>query len=565
MPSKRSRRGCGCRHRNWAKMARSSGRLGWRGLGANWARGQKEPTMYRHADQLPAGTLLRGFDLCIVGAGAAGIAMAQRLANTSLQALLLVSGAPGDKRSPDAARQSLYAGTTGEFLHKVDPVFMQRSRLNMYGGTTNHFGFWARPLDAADLQARPGYREVGWAISADELAPYYAAAHEFGRFGPVNYDDMAFWQRVLYARCFDALPGDTLQGAIMRAQYEENLHDFQLQFRDLLRDAPNICVLFNAHLLYIDSDVAGSHVRGLQCATLVDGKAGAHFEVRARKYVLACGGIENARLLQLSGGLGNNARDMLGRGFMLHPLLTNAARVTFEQPIASDIRNFFREQQIRLKAPSDPAGEYRHMATPLVNPELVFDYLVFNAWGMLAPRPQTLADEGIGNFRIILYFNDAGDEAIVNLNWEQLPDEASRIILNPQVRDPIFGQPVAHVDWRLNEADKHSAVRALELSLDYLRARGGSKAQMITDVSGGAEAWTFPPAAGALETGDHHMGALRMSASPENGIVDVNSRLHSVDNLYIAGSAIFPAGGYANPTLTIVALSLRLADHLRGL
>ena len=129
---------------------------------------------------------------------------------------------------------------------------------------------------------------------------------------------------------------------------------------------------------------------------------------------------------------------------------------------------------------------------------------------------------------------------------------------------PSFGQPVAHVDWRLNDIDKASAVRALEITLDYLGRRGARKQEMITDVSGGADSWTFPPHEGALETGDHHMGALRMSASPEDGIVDVNSRLHGVDNLYIAGSAVFPTGGYANPTLTIVALALRLADHLEA-
>ena len=101
------------------------------------------------------------------------------------------------------------------------------------------------------------------------------------------------------------------------------------------------------------------------------------------------------------------------------------------------------------------------------------------------------------------------------------------------------------------------------MTLAYLRARGVIREEMITDVSGGAERWTFPPHEGALETGDHHMGALRMSASPADGIVDIHSRLHSVDNLYIAGSAVFPSGGYANPTLTIVALALRLADHLK--
>ena len=276
---------------------------------------------------------------------------------------------------------------------------------------------------------------------------------------------------------------------------------------------------------------------------------------------------------------------MLGRGFMVHPLLTNAARVTFDQPVATDIRNFFREQQIRLKPPPNTlgilppvrrgdrggtsrgvgAGEYRHMVEPLVNPELVFEYLMFNAWGVLAPKHQTLLDERMANFRIILYFRDEGRSAIVNLNWEQTPDEGSRIRLNREQADPIFGQPVAHVDWRLNDTDKRSAVRALEITLEYLRDHGARRHEMITDVSGGADSWTLPPHEGALETGDHHMGALRMSASPADGIVDLNSRLHSVDNLYVAGSAVFPTSGYANPTLTIVALALRLADHLKAL
>ena len=522
--------------------------------------------MYLHADQLPANTILSDFDVCIVGAGAAGIAMAQRFTGSSLKVLLLVSGHPGDRGFPDAHRQSLYGGTVGEFLRKVDPDFLQRSRLNMYGGTTNHFGFWARPLDRADTMPRPGYRDAAWPIDLEELTPYYIDAHRFGQFGPFAYDDLDFWQDVLYARCFEALPGDKLTAAIMHAQYEEHLHDFQVQFRDQLKSASNISALFNAHLLRIATDEARNHVAELHCSTIdrESGAAGAPFKVRAGRYVLACGGIENARLLQLSGDLGNNDRDQLGRGFMVHPLLTNAARVYFDRPIPSEVRNFFREQQIRLKPPVDEGGDYQHMVAPLVNPELIFEYLMFNAWGVLTPKHETLIDEAIGNFRIILYFGGDQVSATVNLNWEQTPDEASRITLNPDRLDPIFGQPVAHVDWRLNETDKRSAVRALEITLEYLRRRGASRQEMITDVSGGAQDWTFPPEEGALETGDHHMGALRMSSAPAHGLVDVNSRLHRVDNLYIAGSAVFPSGGYANPTLTIVALALRLADHLKS-
>ena len=238
--------------------------------------------MYLHADQLPAGTALSGFDICIVGAGAAGIALAQRLADTPLKVLLLVSGAPGDRSVPDAARQALYAGTIGDFLQKVDPDFLQRSRLNMFGGTTNHFGFWARPLDHADFMPRPGYRDAGWPFDARELRPWYSDAHDFGQFGPFNYDDMAFWQRVLYARCFDAQPGDTLEGAIMHAQYDANLHDFQVQFRDQLKRAPNISVLFNAHLLTIASAEDRGQVTALHCSSIVDGARGNPIQRTAR-------------------------------------------------------------------------------------------------------------------------------------------------------------------------------------------------------------------------------------------------------------------------------------------
>ena len=262
--------------------------------------------MYLHADQLPENTVLQGFDLCIVGAGAAGIAMAHRLANSSLKLLLLVSGTPGDKTLPDAERQSLYRGTVGDFLQKVDPVFLHRSRLNMYGGTTNHFGFWARPLDATDFLPRPGFRDVAWPFTADELDQYYVDAHHFGQFGPLNYDDMPFWEDVLYGRCFDPLPGDTMTGAIMHAQYEENLHDFQIQFREELKNAENITVLFNAHLLNIATDDEQRHVSELNCSTIAEGRRGQGFKVRATAYTLACGGIENVRLLQLSGDLGNN-------------------------------------------------------------------------------------------------------------------------------------------------------------------------------------------------------------------------------------------------------------------
>lgn len=520
--------------------------------------------MYLLAHELPDNTLLQGFDICIVGAGAAGIAMAKRLVGTSAKVLLLTNGQPGDRGLPTDTQQSLYRGTIGAFLEKVDPIFLERSRLNMYGGTTNHFGFWARPLDEADMIPRPGYRDAHWTIDLDELAPYYQDAHHFGHFGPYNYDDIDWWEQVMFARNFPNAGDDTLTGAIMHAQYVEELHDFQVQFGKELMNAENITVLFNAQLLEIQTTENKAHVTELHCATLEDGKRGRDIRVQANQYAMAVGGIEVVRLLKISGDLGNNQQDQLGRGFMVHPLVTNTAHVKFAEPVPVEIRNFYRDQQIRLLPPENEGGAYQHMYVPVVNPEMVFDYDMFNAWGVLVPTHQTLLDEKIGNFRLILRFDPSGKNAEVNINWEQVPNEDSRITINEDQRDPIFGQPVTHLDWRMLDVDKKTCVRAMELCEAYLRKHGATDFELIPDLRGGAEDWSFAPHEGALETGDHHMGALRMSDDPNSGIVNSNSRLHSVDNLYIAGCGIFPASGFANPTLTIVALSLRLADHMKS-
>jgi len=519
--------------------------------------------MYLSSEQIPSGTVLEDFDLCIVGAGAAGLPLARRLAGTSRRVLLLAAGLPDEKGLPPSFRQKLYGGTVGDFLGKVDPLFLRRSRLHMFGGTTNHFGFWSRPLDEADFLPRPGYRTASWPFPLGDLTPYYQEAMDYGRYGPFNFDDLPFWEKALFGRNFPERPEDELEGAIFHAQYEERYHDFQLRTAEALKAARNVTVLFNANLLSIQSTADRGHVTSLECASIVDGRAGHRFGVKAARYVLAMGGIETVRVLKLSGDLGNNRNDHLGRGFMVHPLITTVAEAEFGRPVNPEVRNFFRDQQVRLQNPGKPGDPFLHDTAPLVDPRLLFKHCVFNAWGVLVPTAKTLATEKIGSFRIILRFNPEGDKAELNINWEQVTNEESRITLDPKEVDPVFGQSVAHLDWRLREEDKRTPVRALALCESYLSRHGATGFRLTTDLSGDAGQWTFGRVENALATGDHHMGALRMSASPEEGIVNLDSRLHKVDNLYTAGCAQFPTSGYANPTLTIVALALRLADHLK--
>ena len=524
--------------------------------------------MYADSGQLESVEILRGFDLCIVGAGAAGLALAHRLIGSPLKVLVLAIGSPTDRGLPAGSPQKIYGGTLGPFLRNVDPLFLRRSRLNMYGGTTNHFGFWARPLDEPDFLPRPGYRSASWPIPRASLDPYYAEANAYGRYGPFNYDDLSFWENVLGGTGLPQTGEDRLTKAVFHAQYADAVRQFQIQLGGALQAASNVTVMFNAHLLSIEATAdgtgGGKHVARLACTSLRDGKLDRRFWVEAERYVLALGGIENVRLLKLSDDLGNNRRDQLGRGFMVHPLLTTAAEASFSSPLPLETRSFFRDQQVRLRPDvGEPIG-FVHDSAPLVSPSLMAKYTVFNAWGVLVPTPATLAKERIGNFRVILRFNSRGDRVEVNLNWEQVPNEESFVGLDHTSVDPVFGQPVAHVDWRLREEDKRTALRALDLVRDLLERNGATGFKVLTDLSGGPEYWSFGKEDTALATGDHHMGALRMSASSDDGIVDPNCRFHGVDNLYAAGSAVFPTSGYANPTLTIVALALRLADHLAG-
>ncbi|NOT63776.1 MAG: GMC family oxidoreductase [Acidobacteria bacterium] len=533
--------------------------------------------MYSDARQLPDGITLTGYDICIAGAGAAGIALATRLIGSSKKVLLISSGDSNDggqSPAPDPTLESIYQGVLGPFMHNVDPIFLTRSRLNMYGGTTNHFWFWASPLSEADLQPRPGYRDAYWPLDLAELNRYYPDANAFGGFGPFNYQDIDFWAQALYGQPFAALPDDQLQNVIFHAQPNNNIHQFQVQFGADLQAAENVTVLFNANVLRIKATEAKNHVTGLSCATVSQGRPDKRFRVETRDYVVALGGIESVRLLLLSGDLADNAQGHLGRGFMLHPLITQAAQATFPAAVPMEIQNFFRLQMVSIAAPQNVNEGHTLITDPLYHPgQLPPDSFYLQAWGVLTPTPVAMAREQIGNFRALLSFDPpgsqaaGGSQAILNFNWEQARNENSRITLDDEQLDPVFGQPVVHLDWNLMETEKRTIIKGLALCEQYLKARGASDFKILTDLSGGPERWVFSPTnpvtnQAALQAGDHHMGALRMSAQPEDGIVDPNLKAHQLDNLYLLSTGVWPTTGCVNPTLTLVALALRLANHL---
>jgi choline dehydrogenase-like flavoprotein len=143
----------------------------------------------------------------------------------------------------------------------------------------------------------------------------------------------------------------------------------------------------------------------------------------------------------------------------------------------------------------------------------------------------------------------------VQNHMEQIPKPESRLDLSE--RKDRFGVNQLRVDWRIDPLEKEPLRRLHQLVQD----------QLARHCSGRLESQLDPLADDWPVSGDsaHHLGTTRMHADPGRGVTDPNGRVHSVRNLFISGNSIFPTSGHANPTFTLVALAIRLADHLKSL
>ncbi len=508
-------------------------------------------------EQLAAGETLDA-DLCIVGAGAAGISMARELDGSSLRVLLMESGG----LELDSATQDLYRG---ESVGR--PYFpLEASRLRYFGGTTNHWGGWSAPLDASDFERRDWVAHSGWPIDRETLDPWYRRAQEVCELGAFRYAAGA-WQAA-GQRLLD-LPA---------AQAEHKIWHFSptrfgTVYRETLRRSSNVRVVLGASATAIRTHRDGRHVTSIGFA----GRDGHRAEVRARRFVLACGGIETPRLMLLSTGSDprgvGNRHDLVGRYFAEH-LFIHVGTVVFEKgidelPAYHDVYPWHGKE---LLAGIGPSAAYQRERR-ILNSSITIEPVRELSEGYIALRsvlrdvrggewPDDLTDD----LTVVMRDLDglarttqkklAGrwDSATLRARSEQCPNPDSRVRLGDE-RDAL-GLRRSLLDWRLTELDKRTAREAARLAADMLLRHEIGRARIVEWLL--AEDLEWGPMTGCF----HHMGTTRMSESPSEGVVDRDCRVHGIDNLYVAGSSVFPTAGFMNPTLTIVALALRLADHL---
>lgn len=508
-------------------------------------------------------------DVCIVGAGAAGIALARELMGSGLRVVLIESGDFKYRHRP----QFLYLGrNTGK--KSFSTVF---SRFRVFGGSTTRWGGQCRPLDPIDFERRESVPYSGWPFDFAHIEPFYRRAHVVCNLGPYDYNPATG----------GATQGmdESLTTRVYRFSYPAN---FSEAYRHELERAPDIQVHLNANLVEIVLQEDTNQVQHLVLATLDGRKISLH----AQAYVLACGGIENVRLLLASNRVANtgigNAHDLVGRFFTDHPYFfpgyfkPKSPDFKLDDFVIQDYAKVGREQRSHLALALDEEtrrrenlngaalyfvrrDKYKTQPEYMSRGGLALNHLIDVLRHRESPGSELLTDfadllGGVGDAAKTLgrQLGSLAHRQLVpgiRVALEMTPCRNSRVVLNNQ--KDRFGMPRIDVDWQLNAGDVRGYYRLMEvLRREFSRLELG---EYVTHDQVDKSGWPL-----AMTGGKHHMGTTRMHADPRQGVVDPDCRVHGVGNLYVAGSSVFPTGGYANPTLTIVALAIRLADHLKS-
>jgi choline dehydrogenase-like flavoprotein len=532
-------------------------------------------------------------DVCIVGAGPAGIAIARAFAGTRHRICLLESGGLRCESDAQALLEGASIGLPG--LHPA------HSRLRVYGGSCRLWGGGCIPLAPAEFGRREWVPHSGWPIGYRDLAPYYERARAECGLQSAPLEGGSFALRHRHA----PLLKDSAE--LVNTTVALSPVEFGRDSLPELARAPNVRVLLHANLLQLCAPSEAGHIREAHIGA-VGGRRGT---VRARFYVLAAGGIENARLLltnESTLGRAGNRHGLVGRFFQDHPRIrlgtmarghmdrlmraygrtTRVSTSLLELGLSEDAA---RSQQILAcrarpfavwASPSPGMQALRELRAYLGRARddvmdegtaLESDLVAVLDRDLPAPlpppdkrkvRPLRTAlragrhggDVAAGVLRMLAGRSHLRSERVEIVGYfEQAPNPDSRIELDE--RQDALGQHRVRVDWRMTELDRRTHRVAGKLFGKRLAHACGSSFQ--------PDAWLEDPEGVAVAHGTaHHLGTTRMAANPREGVVDPHCRMHGIDNLYVTGSSVFPTGGWAFPTFTIIALSLRLADHLRS-
>jgi choline dehydrogenase-like flavoprotein len=550
--------------------------------------------MISDARSIVRGTTIRA-EVCIIGAGAAGITLALELLGSGMRVVLLEAG--GTAEEPPT--QALYEGEVADAsLHSPPDKYRQRR----FGGSTTIWGGRCVPFDPLDFEDRAWIPHSGWPIRFEDVAAHYPKANAICEAGDFIYHASHAVPGGMRPVVRDFAPADFTTERIERFSCPT---DFGRRYRDRLAAAPSVRVLLHANCTrLIASADAGSIERAV--VQTLDGN---RFEIAATRFVLATGALEVTRLLLASRdvhaqGIGNG-RGLVGRYYMCH-IAGTMGTLRINGPASHVWQGYDRaedgvycrrrislaERAQRREAVGNVVFRLHHPRIPDPRHHTGALSAIFLARRLISYEygKRLVTSQPIGSREWLRHVANVGMGApatsrflwhwmrdrvfaerkfptvivrprenlfSIDFNAEQVPNPNSRVQLSEQT--DALGMPRLFIDWRYTDTDVRTVATTFGLlQQEFSRSALGE----LTLDPDEADVETVIRRDGAY--GGHHIGTARMSSDPATGVVDPNSRVFGMHNLYVAGSAVFPTSSQANPTLTIVALAIRLARHIEA-
>ncbi len=509
-------------------------------------------------------------DICIVGGGAAGIVLANELKDYPGK-VILVEG--GDVNYSGESQELYKAESKND--HFPDPMY---SRLRFMGGSTNHWENNTAPFDPIDFDYRDWVKNSGWPISFDDLKAHYVRAQYYCGVNQDGYE-LDYWTKKLGFKDIwqgsDVCQSKIAKYAVMPSRFYAN-HGASLNVQE------NLTIYSNSNLVGISYSESSKQVDKINCVN----HEGIELNIEAKSFVIGLGGIENARVLldfneHYNDKIGNQG-GAVGCYFMEHPtvralhLSSNEQQrfKLYEQHQAQDkyvmgysgltdkilekhattnIRvPFIKASQFELSDGISSSHILKNIFTKGDWPEGTGSHL-FNVISDIDMVIEGIARKSFDE-RVFDHADDFGGFSTVVM-IEQTPDKSNRIMLG-DTKDRL-GKKRVKIALTETDTDKTMAWKSLNILAQEFGAQNLGRARILTNRA--SRVW-----GSQLGYSQHHMGTTRMSESPENGVVDADCRVFGTNNLYMAGSSVFPTGGHVPPTLTICAMSVRLAKYLES-
>jgi choline dehydrogenase-like flavoprotein len=530
-------------------------------------------------------------DVCIIGAGPAGTTLAREFINTGLKVNLLESGG----ETPDFEVYKLSEGTISG--HMNEPL--EQMYLRQIGGTANNFilqtavnqwGYRYTPLEEIDFEQRDAVPYSGWPLCKSELDPYYARVQSLCDIGPYDYS-AAYWTHG-DMQPLPLNPNKVHNSVFMFGPTAK----FRQEFPEQIKQSSNVQIFTYATVVELLCSDDGLSV----ASALVRTFEGKEIYFKAKKFIITANALQTPRLLLSSTrhyakGIGNQ-HDNVGRYYMDHCLVPSGSFIPYDSKLINTLGfydmqalhgvsalgklmlspNIMRDEGLVNFAAMFFPVELSQVDTDAMNSvALLHNHLTYKTW----PKDlwKHLFNAFKGRNRVFRAFYEKArynvpiltslarggwskaasnhkkyDRLELTALTEQSPNPENRLILTDE-KDALACYKVK-VRYVWSDKDVANITRAQQIMAEALEETG----------LGRYEPPKLPAESVKSLGGTHHMmGTTRMSDDPKHGVVDRNCKVHGILNLFIAGSAVFPTGGYANPTLTNLAISIRVADHVK--